>query len=154
MTANRDRPTLRSHVDHCSTSSQGVVLSLTFQGGAFYGHVGPDGDDFPSDQQGAKLVARLCARGFARQLLLSHGVCCRLQLRRYGCGVVCVCVCVCDWSAFIGRATAWVSGEGEAGLLMWAYLCFVCVGVCVSPPGATAMATSCEMFFRGCAAWV
>jgi predicted metal-dependent phosphotriesterase family hydrolase len=95
-----------------------VVLSLTFQGGAFYGHVGPDGDDFPSDQEGAKLVARLCARGFARQLLLSHGVCCRLQLRRYG---WVWCVYLSDQSAFIGRATACVSGEGEAGLPLWNY---------------------------------
>lgn len=81
---------------------RGVTLAFTFQGGVFYSLVPVaavvDGNeaaaemaaaagatrDFPSDGDGAALVARLCRQGFGAQLLLSPGVACRIQLSKYG----------------------------------------------------------------------
>jgi len=68
---------------------RGVTLALTFQGGVFYSLVVEDKAkgitrDYTSDGEGAALVASLCRQGFAANLILSPGVSCRLQLRRYG----------------------------------------------------------------------
>ena len=79
---------------------KGVLLSFSFLGGAFYfgdhdeadalaspqqqGAAANSNKEYPSDQEGARLLASLCRQGFGGQLLVSHGVCCRLQLQKYG----------------------------------------------------------------------
>lgn len=62
-------------------SFQGVILGLTFSGGIFTPcHAYPP----PHDEEGAELVAHLCREGFRDQIVLSHGVCCRINLKLYG----------------------------------------------------------------------
>jgi predicted metal-dependent phosphotriesterase family hydrolase len=70
---------------------RGVTLAFTFQAGVFYSLVvtGKDKDkgttrDFPSDGEVADVIASLCRQGFGAQLLMSPGVCSRIQLKRYG----------------------------------------------------------------------
>lgn len=63
--------------------TQGYKLSFTFHGGVFYGR-GSDLRLHPSDEEGSQLIATLCAKGHAKSILLSQGVCCKIQQKRYG----------------------------------------------------------------------
>lgn len=63
---------------------QGVVLSFTFHGGIFHHWADDLQHQPPSDAEGAALVSSLCGKGYAGQMLLSQGVCCKIQLQRFG----------------------------------------------------------------------
>lgn len=76
---------------------KGIKLAFNFHGNLFYPPPNPEGqgeeinghhsylpEGGPSDEEGAILLATLCQKGYASQLLLSPGVSCRVQLTKYG----------------------------------------------------------------------